>query len=195
MRNYVKYFWAAVDWDVENPPNPPFHRQQGVWAPTQEELDSNVAEFISFLPNPPNDNFAVTNKGPIYWLLDHANLDNILNFAFPQTTSNILSGFNPGPWVTLESPRSTGFTDVEGTKIDPPPSEAKTPPVSGPQVPNIKFNSLAQFLQTLYALTYQRGCFGYAKTILSAVQKALKGTITQADVDRASDAYNACIGQ
>jgi hypothetical protein len=94
-------------------------------------------------------------------------------------------------WIVCkpESPRSTGWTDVNGdTRHDEGNKLNK-------ETGNVDFKSLLQYLLTIYALTYQRGCLGYAAVIADAIAKCQSKTITQADVDAASNAYNACLAR
>ncbi len=153
MRNYIQQFYARIDWDVDiNPPNPVIPEHDFLMNGTDAELQQSIDLFIADLtPNPVNENIRVTERGPIYWLLDKANLDLILQYAAFDSLAS-----DPRPvWLYQGSktPRS-GWTDEAGVDRKPPPSE-KTGAKPTEKVENVQLDALS-YLELLLA-TWELG--------------------------------------
>jgi len=126
MRNYLQTFWARTEWDFDfNPPDPPLHRQQYLFAPTNDDLQEQIRLFFEGLAaDPQNKNMTIVRQGPVYWLMDKTNLFYALDMSHVAlkdegfTENMILFKTDPD----FESPRD-GWKDVSGVKREPPPSE------------------------------------------------------------------------
>ena len=196
MRNYIQVWIGNVIYHYDppppDPPSPPITIYQ--LAGTEEDLKQALANAAETYSGAGYTIDSVTPLGPKYFLLDKTNVSRFL--ATMVSDIGWIAVENTGAFFPDPGTPRDGWKDESGVKREPPPSEGGTgKPASGPQSGNINFKDIITFLLTLYALTYQRGCLGYAAIIASAVKKAYAGTLTQADVDGAARAYNACLAR
>jgi hypothetical protein len=127
MRNYVRFFWAKINYNANpNPPNPVVPEVEYIMGQTQPELDTLVQAALADLKTDPiNQDFVVTNKGNLYFLMDKENLSLLL--ANPGLSAmQLIDQFNTYPSYVYSGPDNTprdGWTDVDGVKRKPPPSD------------------------------------------------------------------------
>lgn len=116
-----------MEWDFDpNPPNPPTHRDQYLFAPTDLDLTEAINNFTEGLESDPaNINITVIRRGPVYWLMDKYNLF----FALDQSGVSLADQGFTIPWlmfpgqVDFKSPRD-GWKDAAGVERKAPPSES-----------------------------------------------------------------------
>ena len=137
MRNYVQIFAGTVSYNFIVGPVPPDFISSSIQG-SLIELDSDLEAIAAQISNP----FEVTgiDKRPCYVLLDKYNLLAQLRPYFSSFLNNPANGglawfdtqigliFN-GP---ANTPRKRGFTDAEGKKRKPPPSERPGGPLLTP---------------------------------------------------------------
>ena len=177
MRNYLQTFWARTEWDFDfNPPNPPLHRQQYLFAPTNDDLQFEIKDFFEGLAaDPQNINMTIVRQGPVYWLMDKTNLFYSLDHSHVAlkdegfTEDMILFKTDPD----FESPRD-GWKDVSGVDRKAPPSEDSGLDAVRKATHNVQVTPL-QLLGMLYAQLLAAGRPDLAALLLPFVAAIAAG--------------------
>jgi hypothetical protein len=179
VRNYTEFFWARVDWDQDiNPPNPPFHLTDYLMNSTKDDLSANIAQFVAALKqDPTNKNISASVQGPIYWLMDKSNLELIFSYAQAATLTLVAAGTPPSWIYTGDKTPRAGWTDNEGVKRKPPPSEQKT--VTGKTKPGSANITLELYLTLLYQTYLSFKMFPTAIKVKNILNDLLAGKISR----------------
>lgn len=167
MRNYVQFFWAKITYDVDvNPPNPVITLKTFCMDVSQVALDTFVQETIAGLETDARvQNVRTQNNGPLYFLMDKTNLALMLASAGNTAMQLIDQGTYPSFVYNPSDPKKPtprkGWTDIDGVKRPPPPSERGTGQVqivgkTGKAGTIILPTDALQQLQTILALLQQQ---------------------------------------
>lgn len=159
MRNYVIQFWAKFDYDVDvNPPNPVVHEVTYDTAGSQDELIQQAQQIQAQITADPRVlNFVTTFKGPLYFLLDKANLNLMLSgIGFDAAQIIDLFGVYP-PYVYSgpnDNPRD-GWTDDDGVKRAAPPTDKSSGKAKAPKT--VAAENLLQSLENFAGILVSHG--------------------------------------
>jgi hypothetical protein len=193
MRNYAQFFVACVFYDLIGQP-PPANYAAGFIQPTQLQLDADVQEFLDYLPTigyEPRD----VQKDSKYLLMDKNNLVGAIYAGVVGSLNNTanegLKWFETqtGLWYNgpNDNPRG-GWTDEDGTKREPPPSEDTKGAGKGGKKPTSQHITVLQYLSQIYAIFVvkpnpTRQVKKVLADLLANIRRIAAGTETQAQLD------------
>lgn len=143
-----------------------------------------------------------TVQPPIRFLLNKWNLARIIA-AFPWGVQNDGSfPDNPGVYTRDPEQAQDWGGDDQGWLFDPADEasqrahdaaeETREPDSTGSGSGG--GGSVCQVLGEMYSVMIIKGCTGFAVTVRQALEKCVKGTLTDADINKAFEAYSACVG-